>query len=110
MTAPEGEPLLLSATEWRKRWAATGSYMADPRQDAEWACPCATMLVACEECGNLCNSVCLCEEAFCSLACQKSAWKEHKKVCLEVRENNLLGQMLHQLSYALDAKVKADEH
>jgi len=42
----------------------------------------------CESCKKECNSECICGEGYCSRSCQIKEWKNHKKVCRTVRENN----------------------
>lgn len=101
MGPPNNRSVKLSAEKWRNQWHKSGDLMANPRTDADWRCPCATMEVACEECGTLTGSMCICEEAFCSEKCLKKAWPHHKTVCKEIHATNEFGQTVHALSFGL---------
>lgn len=88
--------------DWFEWWNKTG-HMYQHLREEDWECPCRTMQVFCDRkgCNNLCNSVCICEEAYCSPECLQEEWKNHEEMCLTVRDNNELGQVAHQLSWHL---------
>ena len=42
----------------------------------------------CDSCGKPCQSECMCGEAFCSRACMRRDWGEHRRICETVFESN----------------------
>jgi hypothetical protein len=40
-----------------------------------------------KDCGKVTTGECLCGEAYCSRACQKSNWTDHRPICAQVLDN-----------------------
>lgn len=51
----------------------------------------------CNNCKIECVSECICGECYCSRACQLKEWREHKRTCDLIRENNFMSFMLTEL-------------
>ena len=61
--------------------------------DPDWPTP-----SECDVCGQECTSECLlCGESYCSRKCLAAVWKDHRRVCETVYENDCLGPMLTQM-------------
>ena len=48
----------------------------------------------CDHCKMECMSVCACGEAYCSRKCLRENWKDHKRICATVYDNNRMNQVL----------------
>ena len=50
----------------------------------------------CDCCGEGCESECMCGEIFCSRACMKKEWKNHREMCETVFDNGTVPAMMTQ--------------
>ena len=51
----------------------------------------------CDNCKKECMSVCACGEAYCSRKCLRENWKDHKRICATIYDNNRMNQVLTKL-------------
>ncbi len=58
----------------------------------------------CDVCGKLTQRQCRCGEAYCSRDCQIKDWKDHRKQCLLISENNQLAEKVTEVYWAKEAQ------
>eukprot|EP00670_Eutreptiella_braarudii_P003691 CAMPEP_0174289234 /NCGR_PEP_ID=MMETSP0809-20121228/24217_1 /TAXON_ID=73025 ORGANISM="Eutreptiella gymnastica-like, Strain CCMP1594" /NCGR_SAMPLE_ID=MMETSP0809 /ASSEMBLY_ACC=CAM_ASM_000658 /LENGTH=264 /DNA_ID=CAMNT_0015387065 /DNA_START=62 /DNA_END=856 /DNA_ORIENTATION=+ len=66
----------------------------------EYTKPTETIRRRCGFCKAKCISECMCGEPYCSRDCQRKDWKEHRRLCETVFDNNQLAWPLTQIEFA----------